>query len=130
MAKLNCNIENMTKLVEALESGEYTQAQQMLRVGKRYCCLGVACDLAGKAGLGEWKSVYGDWRFEHIDGSKSTKVLPTGVRQWLGVQHSQLELSDWTADLDWDKSRLSGSTLNDGGSTFAQIAAKIREVYL
>lgn len=47
----NCNKENMQKLVDALRSGDYSQASNALRVkneegGKdTFCCLGVACDL-------------------------------------------------------------------------------------
>jgi hypothetical protein len=134
MTKLDCNIENMTKLVEVLESGEYQQARRALRVGDKFCCLGVACDIAAKEGLGEWAALEdGEWRFEHQDLSEGTEVLPNGVRKWLGVDRPSLNLTDW-----WDYGFVSlgeifhssASDMNDNGSDFTQIAAAIRKAYL
>jgi hypothetical protein len=130
MTKLDCNIENMTRMVEALESGEYVQAQMRLRTEDGFCCLGVACDVASKAGVGEWarrESEEAGWKFD-TPGSiyGETAVLPKAVREWLGVRHSQLALSDW----EHGERAIAATTLNDDGKDFAEIAAKIREVYL
>ena len=37
--------EAQEQWLDALESGNYKQARQRLRVGDSYCCLGVASDL-------------------------------------------------------------------------------------
>jgi hypothetical protein len=44
------------KWVEALRSGKYEQASGKLRVGNKFCCLGVLCDLVDpeKWNRGEW----------------------------------------------------------------------------
>ena len=39
--------EQRDKWVEALRSGKYEQGNKFLRLGDRYCCLGVLCDLDG-----------------------------------------------------------------------------------
>lgn len=128
---LICNQENMTKLVKALESGKYKQATGTLRDGEAFCCLGVACDISG---LGKWVpdprtgrgSDYGFLCSER--GDVVAAVLPKSVRVWLGVAQSQLELNEWYGGTS-TKGMLSASSLNDNGSSFQQIAAKIREAY-
>lgn len=40
--------------VSHLRSGEYKQVKDRLKNKKGYCCLGVLCDIAVKAGHGEW----------------------------------------------------------------------------
>ncbi len=83
--------------VKALRSGEYQQGKEHLRKDGQYCCLGVLCDLAIKAGL-----LYGvDW----IDG-----YPPSVVSIW--------------ANLDFD-AQAGLIDMNDGGSTFEQIALAI-----
>jgi hypothetical protein len=60
------------KWVKALRSGKYSQAKGQLKTTEGYCCLGVLCDLAVKAGV--------------------LKVFPTGrgnlplnVKRWAGL---------------------------------------------
>ena len=50
------------KWLSALRSGEYTQAREALWVGNGYCCLGVACKVAGYKDkeIEGYGSIYGD----------------------------------------------------------------------
>jgi len=73
--------ENAKAWVAALRSGDYKQGHEVLRRGDEFCCLGVACDLAVKAGLPilvfteDECTVYGD----------RVGTLPDDVRDWLGL---------------------------------------------
>jgi hypothetical protein len=138
MPKLECNIANMTRLVEALESGERQQARHQLRDGDRLCCLGVASDLAASDGIGRWKtSPFGGYRFTTHDRgsscSSSSQVMLPEVIAWLGVRQPQLELR---AGFDnyGSGNRLPedscASAMNDGNFDFRAIARRLREVYL
>jgi len=109
-----CNIENMTELVEALESGKYTQIHGQLRaripqLSKQYgfCCLGVACDISKR----------NTWVTEKYSGKNL--FLPATVSNWLGVEGEDIFL-------DGD----SASTMNDNGKSFKEIAKAIRKEYL
>src|SRR5215469_4001789 len=132
MKMRDCNIQNMTKLVEALESGEYDQGKARLRTrspnGDQFCCLGVATDLAVKEGVGSWESeptsrVNRD-RIDYIrpDGSREGCGLTLEVCAWLGVRD---DIDDLT--LQEDETAIG---MNDTGRSFAEIAAEIRKTYL
>jgi hypothetical protein len=103
---------NRATLVAALRSGEYTQGRYGLKCSKdakketfAFCCLGVACDVAIKAGIiPDWTvSEYGscsivtDMRTNYTD-------LPPEVQDWLGFQTA------WGAFID---DTIPGSTLID-----------------
>lgn len=47
MKKYQLPKEFATKWVEALRSRKYRQGNGQLKVNDKYCCLGVACELAG-----------------------------------------------------------------------------------
>ncbi len=66
----------------ALRSGEYRQGTATLRsVVDRFCCLGVLCDLAEKAGvIRAHKTPDGDWTY---DGEEA--FLPEAVMDWAGI---------------------------------------------
>jgi hypothetical protein len=111
--------------VAALRSGEYPQAQSVLYDGYAYCCLGVACTLAGleaeEDGTNYW------FEGDHL-------TLPSTGREWLGTK-SQNPVLDIDADL---RENVQGprpgvddeawgwpadvASLNDQGFTFNQIA--------
>ena len=111
--------------VQALESGEYEQGtgqlvivtDDRLPLPRKYCCLGVLCDLANKAGVKasgddpETKR-YG-WDFA-TDGA----TLPEVVLEWADIK---------TAGGFFGPDHL-GSLLvhNDNGDSFPEIAAIIR----
>jgi len=105
---------NREKWVAALRSGEFKQAQEVLKTEgpdgeMRYCCLGVACSLAIREGIEEdWPdAAYEDWDQE----------LPVSIRDWLGLQNN----SGYLVDEIEGEEHLIG--LNDKANyTFAQIA--------
>jgi hypothetical protein len=101
------------KWVKALRSGKYKQGKNYLRTGDRFCCLGVACELAVKAGIippaseptiqAAVKGVlaYEDQKFG----------LPKSVQTWLGLQDCLGRFADTTL-----------GHLNDKGKRFTTIA--------
>lgn len=101
--------ENREAWVKALRSGDYEQGQGKLHQNDRWCCLGVACDLAFKAGVLSQPIVsrMGIFRYDGDDN-----YLPTVVQAWLGVTMHAVKTEG-------------GSCLaarNDEGATFAEIA--------
>jgi hypothetical protein len=72
--------------VDALRSGEYQQCQQRLADGSGFCCLGVACDLALRAGIID--------RYDPSDGSLE---FYRPVRQFFGL--AQVDGEYWSPDL-------------------------------
>jgi hypothetical protein len=106
-SKLN---KNARAWVRALRSGKYKQGKNQLRSGDRFCCLGVACELAVKAGvIGppvlDKTYRYGDSRFE----------LDQRVGNWLGLR-------DNAGRFMKKGEPESLSDLNDHGKKFVTIA--------
>ena len=116
------NPEIKAQWVSALRSGEYKQTDGTLhRVisvsadGEGYCCLGVLCDIAVKAGVIR----------SRIDGSREvfeagteweSGVLPAKVERWAGLDNENPMVR--TAE-GYDSSLAS---LNDDGYSFGAIA--------
>lgn len=120
--------EHRRKWVEALRSGGFRQGHGALRSRDgRYCCLGVACDLAAAEGVvvvDDDESGYGrDARLvAYVDpatGYKDTAYLPEKVRDWLGLSDERGRLKA-NAQVSTDCNAL--STLNDNGFAFKEIA--------
>jgi hypothetical protein len=110
--------------VDALRSGDYTQGKGKLRGDKgQFCCLGVLCELAQKAGvIGEARNDYGTWVYGE-DGDRSWSSLPGAVSEWAG-----LDLSDPRVPSPHDSlSKVALSYLNDYGKTFEEIAEYIEQ---
>lgn len=104
--------------LKALRSRAYKQGRGMLRIGDRFCCLGVLCDLRAKeTGVG-WRRAGKRGAFTH---SEALMVLPRVVRKWAG-----LDDSDPIVGIR-KPTRL--SDLNDRGKRFGYIADRI-EKYL
>jgi hypothetical protein len=107
--------------LRALRSGKFKQTTGVLQNANGYCCLGVACELALKAGIitkkeeqPETKATPAYFTF----GSKpESLVLPEKVRLWLG-------LADNEGHFTTDGAGVSESltNLNDTGKTFEAIA--------
>lgn len=101
------------KWLEALESGEYDQSRGRLvrhtEKGDRFCCLGVACDLAG---------LKVDDQYRFLSGQKSyITTLPRKVWRKLHLTSEIGTPKDW---------RLALAVLNDHGVKFATIAKILR----
>ena len=96
--------KNAKAWVKALRSGKYKQGEGVLRVEDKYCCLGVACELAGVADIinnGEY--FYGGGPY----------VLPQSVQEWLGLD---------SMEGSYEKGNRALSSDNDVGKTFEVIA--------
>lgn len=106
--------ENAKKWVEALRSGDYSQAKGWLRREDRFCCLGIACNLHAEATGNAWETDDTQYAGE-ASYLGSGSVLPPKVQTWLG-------LTDSTGGISDDQC-LSGD--NDIGHTFEQIADTI-----
>lgn len=78
---------------DALESGDYRQADGTLRSKAphgghaKYCCLGVACDLYRTAtGKGDWIRYSDSDTFGFaVDGGEYDSFLPDEVVDWFGL---------------------------------------------
>ena len=106
------------KWLNALRSGEYQQTQTALRKEDGFCCLGVLCDLYIKEKNEQW--VWdGDSKYGIKCGSKNVYYshLPRSVMEWAGLR---ICCDPFVFDNTL-------SELNDGGSTFKQIADLIKE---
>jgi|SRR5688500_13133770 len=113
---------NMYLWVTALRSGVYEQGKESLRKGGKYCCLGVACEVAVAAGVPlTMKNTLGD--ATSYNGRLS--YLPDAVTQWLGVE----------CDADGDvyvtpEECLTATSANDTlGWSFEQIANALEGTY-
>lgn len=126
---LDMNPEIREQWCKALRSGEYTQAQNDLRIRKdgtnSYCCLGVLTDLYVKAGNPETFQVDG-FRANFNVWEEST--LPEPVMQWAGLGSDNPVLaavdpeghligsamaSEWNDDYDTDFQKI--ADMIDGG---------------
>jgi hypothetical protein len=110
-----------TRWIEALRSGQYEQGQNYLRVGSRYCCLGVLCEIAGveaERALTTDHYLFGECRDDRL---LPNELAGTG----LGL-YGRL-----TTPVAIDGGVLSCLTqFNDLGYSFAEIADVIEAQYL
>lgn len=91
------------KWVAALRSGEYQQGSESLCYNDSYCCLGVACAISGVVNV------------PHQDWIKATTAKDTSIPKILIGSAA-------TSGLVY-----AVSTMNDSGSSFADIADWIEE---
>lgn len=98
---------NQTAWLAALRSGDFQQGRRHLNHSHQFCCLGVACELFKTP---ETVIDAGHGVFIRYDDSSST--APNFVLDALGLRGS----------LGQGRTLLSLATLNDRGTTFAQIA--------
>lgn len=108
--------------VAALRSGEYEQGNSVLRTpDDKFCCLGVLCDLAAKAGVIDEPTFAKDYddgyRYgTHVDAVSEveypgdTSYLPETVRKWADV--------DMNPRVDYEGRTESLASLNDGTESF------------
>lgn len=114
------NKENIEAWLVALRSGDYKQGKGRLRIGDEFCCLGVACDLAEKAGLITSVKVPGTVNLDIYEYRGDTALLPPIVMEWLGVPNANPLLSSGD----------NVANLNDDRVPFAVIADLIEKTYL
>ena len=68
----------------ALRSGEYQQGRAALHADGMFCCLGVLCDLAVKAGVVSAAAAREDgypWAYDGVPD-----YLPKSVQEWAGLK--------------------------------------------
>jgi hypothetical protein len=130
--------------VRRLRSGEYEQGRGWLHVislqgEHKYCCLGVACELAEEAGIvasqERSRSYYIELRDveEHeirdvksvIQYVDEAGILPHAVVEWLGLPDDNPAVK--VPNKSWEDNL---AYLNDSGASFVQIANAIEETYL
>jgi hypothetical protein len=113
--------------LQALRSGDYQQGRSYLRTGDGFCCLGVLCDLAVKAGVTSWDAPRGprpeEWvrtnapdSIQGIEGHIG--LLPPTVQKWAGLEgtdsprvfpngsHGPVALSRLNDELRYDFTRI------------------------
>jgi hypothetical protein len=132
------------KWIKALESGKYKQGTQVLcnANDNTYCCLGVLCDLAAKAGVVTQMGVrytpscledpinavaYGSVHPKYTDICQdNVTFLPPQVMKWAEITcpDPKVEIKQ---SLIGEKTIRALSLLNDEGSSFAEIAKLIKE---
>lgn len=108
--------------IAALRSGGYKQIAGGLRLGDRFCCLGVLCDLAVQDGLpvvvNELKN--GDETQFYYDDQPG--MLPKSVMNWSGVEMP-------LGTLPVNAAYRSLAQANDHGEPFKQIANYIERYF-
>lgn len=119
-----------------LESGDYPQGKEFLcqtfpdmnnKDGEivRYCCLGVAAEMAVEAGIISKFSKNDIFYFGVTSEASKNDRLPMQVMQWLDPSMMGAGLGDFMLHTEeWDKF---ASILNDEGVSFVDIAKLIRE---
>lgn len=117
--------------IEALRSGRYKQGMHVLRDGDKFCCLGVAADLAGA----EWEP--------HTDKLHGTVYIVEGHEATLASHDDNArydlrpKMGEVGAFLLWHDPWDSGYremhhwsyVANDNGKTFAEIAEHLEDAY-
>ena len=130
------NPEIKAQWVTALRSGDYQQGGNVLHRRTngehRYCCLGVLCDIALKAGVNLRHDPTGDCQCTTCqqDGVRAydgyDDFLPPKVATWAGLDSVNPRTTESIPDpgsgvgANIDNATL--SYLNDNGKTFAEIA--------
>jgi hypothetical protein len=114
------------KWLAALRSGEYDQAKAVLKrihpgdpeSKPAYCCLGVLCEIAAAEGAlpPANDAVYLD---KAVYGEEDTwSTLPQAVMEWANLPSADPYVSPNAITV----TRTTLSRLNDGGSSFSEIA--------
>lgn len=111
------NREVKKKWIAALLSRKYKQGRHALRVGDRYCCLGVLCELAVEA---EVISPPVKWNSRYAYDNRA-ELLPEAVQEWAGLY------AGYGANLTIHGKLTDLITHNDSGRRFTTIAKAIQE---
>lgn len=104
------NKANLRRWVQALRSGAYEQGKIFMRKDNKYCCLGVAMDLAIANGV----VCNPDWG--------KTSITPAAVEKWFGTNlNREVRLASGGIN--------NPANLNDNGTSFTDIADAIERTY-
>lgn len=105
--------------VAALRSGEYKQGKQRLHhaEGDTFCCLGVLCEVAVKAGV----DVAVDMQAHGKSYNRNEFTLNEKVQAWAELD----ACNPLTHEGDADYENIELAHLNDRGYTFEQLATVI-----
>jgi hypothetical protein len=113
--------------IAALRNGEYQQGQMSLSKDGKFCCLGVLCDLAVKAGVIPAPSTRNTLGDDLYGTEDKCDVLPAEVKVWAGlveanpgVDMDQAPAGTRALECAAGKESLAG--VNDSGTPFALIA--------
>lgn len=123
--------------IEALRSGEYEQGKFRLKtrgVGDgpdEYCCLGVLCEVAVKAGVVTERDSMEGSQYAAFGAYRSTRTLPREVVEWAGLEGTYADNPIVTEIPEEDPDRIMGyslAELNDNHfKNFNDIADVIEE---
>lgn len=135
---MTVNKERVKLLVDALRSGDFEQANNMLRTkNDTYCCLGVACEVARLNGIGiEWdKKEQGcdceDCRDNRWNFNGSNEALGSDVADWYGFPVDGAFANDPQIGDDEFGNAVSMIRANDDlGWDFKKIADAVEKKYL
>jgi hypothetical protein len=116
------------ELVAALRSGKYKQTNGYLHDNKGFCCLGVACDLAGA----KWHEAETDDYFElkyKQNGRQYDQeaVLTPYYKKLYGFRDIDGEFAEGFSVTYKDKQYRTLAELNDAGASFKRIASLIEK---
>lgn len=105
--------------LDALESGEYKQVRGKLwnydQENPKYCCLGVACDVANELGIR---------KLDLDDADDWNEMLPKSMAKFMGIQVDGHFIESIRHR---GKRYITLTGLNDSGVKFKTIARIIRE---
>lgn len=132
------NLDNIRKWRDALLSGRFEQGYYYLKDltadGPKYCCLGVACEIAKENGVSMTEKTRSGTRVGKVlyDGESAT--LPIRVQEWLGIGGGLFSMGNprlshqFTESLRYEM--VEATSLNDNHNlSFKQIAAAITRTY-
>lgn len=108
-----------TAWVKALRSGDYEQGTKYLRMDGKFCCLGVLCDLAERAGIP--LAVVASISNYPVVYDTHTMTLPYQVVKWSGIGLGN-EFGKYFDPKDEVQFSHSLARDNDDGKSFAEIA--------
>lgn len=115
---------SVVEWLSALRSGKYEQAEGVLCNYGRYCCLGVACDLAQ---LGWTLSECPDGPSHQLSHS-GADVMPEPEDYEAMGELGQFLSSEYDADRTGSIGQY-GAEMNDAGKSFVEIADEMAGLY-
>lgn len=115
---------NAKKWLKALRSGKYEQGKNQLAGDNRFCCLGVACEVAIANGVQLKKRIRSDGSIVY---NSTSQYLPQSVMKWLGMKTVKGKFTIHHIDNDgWDE-HTTLAELNDNYNNFIEIADTIEK---